>query len=108
MATVKKLDGSSRSIREWQSIVTEWAVSKGFDWTKDDVDTMLIRIHSEVSEASEAIRDEDFKGFAEELSDIFIRLVNVCQVWGIDLEKGVIEKHNKNVDRPQLHGRKRK
>ena len=106
--TNKILDGTTRSIKEWQSIVTDWAVSKGFNWTKDDVDTMLLRIHSEVSEASEAIRDDDFIGFAEELADIFIRLVNLCEVWNIDLEKDVIEKHYKNIDRPNLHGRKRK
>ena len=58
-------------------MVTNWAISKGFNWTKDDVDTMLLRIHSEVSEASEAIRDEDAEGFAEELADVFIRLVNL-------------------------------
>ena len=83
-------------------------MSKGFNWTKDDVDTMLLRIHSEVSEASEAIRDDNAEGFAEELADIFIRLVNLCEVWDIDLEKEVIDKHNKNLDRPNLHGRKKK
>ena len=106
---VKKISvGSSRSIKEWQLIITDWAQSKGFNWTKDDVDTMLLRIHSEVSEASEALRDDNYEGFAEELADIFIRLVNLCEVWGIDLEKEVIDKQNKNMDRPNLHGRKRK
>ena len=104
----KILIGSSRSIKEWQSTVTEWAISKGFNWTKDDVDTMLLRIHSEASEASEAIRDDNIEGFAEELADIFIRLVNLCEVWDIDLEKEVICKHNKNMGRPNLHGRKKK
>ena len=101
-------DGSHRSIKNWQEIVTEWAVSKGFSWTPEDVDTMLLRIHSEISEASESIRDKDTEGFAEELADVFIRLVNLCEVWNIDLEKQVIKKHNKNLDRPQLHGRKEK
>ena len=104
----KILNKNSRSIKEWQTIVTEWAISKGFNWTKDDVDTMLLRIHSEVSEASEAIRDENFKGFAEEMADIFIRLVNLCEVCGINLEKEVVEKQNTNINRPKLHGRKKK
>jgi NTP pyrophosphatase (non-canonical NTP hydrolase) len=69
---------------------------------------MLLRIQSEVSEASEAIRDNDVKGFAEELADIFIRLVNLCEVWKINLEEEVIKKHMKNLNRPFLHGRKRK
>jgi len=95
-------------LKDWQSIVTKWAVFKGFNWTKEDVDTMLIRLHSEVSEASEAIRDKNFEEFAEELADIFIRLVNLCEVFDIDLEEEVIKKHNKNVGRPYLHGRKKR
>ena len=102
------LVGSSRSIKEWQSIVTELATAKGFNWTKDNVDTMLLRIHSEISEASEAIRDDNFEGFAEELADVFIRLVNLCKVCNIDLEREVIKKHNRNLNRQNLHGRKKK
>jgi len=101
-------NGSRRSIKDWQRVITEWAVSKGFCWGKDDVDTMLLRIHSEVSEASEAVRDNDAAGFAEELADIFIRLANLCEVWGINLEEEVIKKHNKNLNRPHLHGRPKK
>jgi len=101
-------EGTVRSIRDWQQIITEWAICKGFSWTKKNVDTMLLRIHSEISEASEAIRDDNFEGFAEELADIFIRLVNLCEVSGIDLEKAVIKKYNKNLDRPYLHGRQKK
>ncbi|MEM2129097.1 MAG: MazG nucleotide pyrophosphohydrolase domain-containing protein [Candidatus Bathyarchaeia archaeon] len=101
-------EGTVRSIKDWQQIITEWAIKKGFKWTKNDVNTMLLRIHSEVSEASEAIRDQNFEGFAEELADIFIRLVNLCEVQGVNLEKEVITKYNKNLDRPYLHGRKKK
>lgn len=101
-------DGTVRSIRDWQQIITEWAVCKGFSWTKKDAGTMLLRIHSEVSEASEAIRDDNFEDFAEELADIFIRLVNLCEVWNLNLEDEVIRKYNKNLNRPHLHGRQRK
>lgn len=97
-----------RSIKEWQLSVTKYAVEHGFDWKKSDVDTMLLRLHSEVSEASEAARDEDWEGFAEELADVFIRLVNVAEVMGIDLETEVEKKHRINLSRPVLHGRKRK
>jgi len=47
------------------------------------------------------------QGFAEELADAFIRLVNLCEVWDINLEE-VIKKHNKNIERPFLHGRPKK
>ncbi len=69
---------------------------------------MLLRIHSEVSEASEAARDENKLELAEEMADIFIRLANACEVMGIDLEAEVIKKHDKNLKRNRLHGRKRK
>ncbi len=97
-----------KSIKEWQKIITEYAVDHGFNWTPNDIDTMLLRIHSEVSEASEAARDEDRQELAEEMADIFIRLVNACEVMGIDLEAEVTKKHQRNLSRDMLHGRKRK
>ena len=95
-------------IKEWQKEITEYAINHGFNWTPNDIDTMLLRIHSEVSEASEAVRDENNKELAEEMADIFIRLVNACEVMGIDLEEEVRKKHNRNLNRERLHGRKRK
>jgi NTP pyrophosphatase (non-canonical NTP hydrolase) len=97
-----------KSIKEWQKVITEYAVSHGFNWTPRDIDTMLLRIHSEVSEASEAARDENKEELAAEMADIFIRLANACEVMGIDLEAEVTKKHEKNLLRNKLHGRKRK
>ncbi len=97
-----------KSIKEWQETITEYAVDHGFNWTPSDIDTMLLRIHSEVSEASEAARDENLEELAEEMADIFIRLVNTCEVMGIDLEAEVAKKHSRNLLRQKLHGRKRK
>jgi NTP pyrophosphatase (non-canonical NTP hydrolase) len=97
-----------KSIKEWQKTITEYAVDHGFNWTSNDIDTMLLRIHSEVSEASEAVRDENKQELAEEMADIFIRLANACGVMGIDLEAEVTKKHAKNLSRNRLHGRKRK
>ncbi|MCW3976160.1 MAG: hypothetical protein NWE86_07980 [Candidatus Bathyarchaeota archaeon] len=97
-----------KSLKEWQRMITEYAIDKGFKWKKKDIDTMLLRIHSEISEASEAIRDEDWDKFAEELADVFIRLANCAEVMGIDLEKEIEKKHQINLQRPSLHGRKRK
>jgi NTP pyrophosphatase (non-canonical NTP hydrolase) len=96
------------SIKEWQKKITKYAVDHGFNWTPKDIDTVLLRIHSEVSEASEAARDENMEELAEEMADIFIRLANTCEVMDIDLEAEVQKKHKKNLDRDKLHGRKRK
>ncbi len=96
------------SIKNWQKKITKYAIDHGFNWTPNDIDTMLLRIHSEVSEASEAARDENLEELAEEFADIFIRLANACEVMGIDLEAEVQKKHEKNLGRGKLHGRKRK
>jgi len=97
-----------KSIKEWQKTITEYAIDHGFNWTPSDIDTMLLRIHSEVSEAGEAARDENQQELAEEMADIFIRLANACEVMGIDLEAEVAKKHERNLQRGKLHGRKRK
>jgi NTP pyrophosphatase (non-canonical NTP hydrolase) len=97
-----------KPIKEWQKTITEYAIDHGFNWTPNDIDTMLLRIHSEVSEASEAARDENKQELAEEMADIFIRLANACEVMGVDLEAEVAKKHERNLQRDKLHGRKRK
>jgi NTP pyrophosphatase (non-canonical NTP hydrolase) len=97
-----------KSIKEWQKCITEYAIDHDFTWTPDDIDTMLLRIHSEVGEAGEDARDNNMEHFGEELADIFIRLVNCAEVMGVDLEAEVEKKHSKNLLRPKLHGRKRK
>lgn len=99
------------SIKEWQRVITHWAEKTGFEWNLDehqDTDTMLLRLHSEVSEASEAWRDDDEEHFREECADIFIRLANMCEIHDFDLEEYVLAKMEKNDERPYRHGRKHK
>lgn len=123
----------ARTIKEWQEYIRNWAVSKGFIWDKNDIDTVLLRLHSEVSEASEAsllhildmllillklhskitdasetVRDNNYEHLGEEFADIFIRLADACEVLGIDLEAEVMRKMAINEERPFLHGRARK
>ena len=97
-----------KTIKEWQEYIREWAEEKGFTWTKDDIDTVLLRIHSEVSEASEDARDLKWNHIGEELADVFIRLADACEVLGVDLENEVIKKMKINETRPHLHGRARR
>lgn len=93
-----------RTIKDWQVEIRAWAESKGFNWSPVNVDTMLLRLHSEVSEASEAVRDGNWRTFNEELADIFIRLADLCEVMGVDLNEEVKEKMVKNYNRPYRHG----
>jgi len=62
---------------------------------------------SEVGEALEAIRHGDSKEhLAEELADIVIRVMNFATRKDIDLENAILLKHEKNMKRPILHGKK--
>ena len=63
-------------------------------------------IHSELSEALEAYRDDDKYEFGVEIADTFIRLFHLCGDLDIDIEKFIEEKMEKNRTRPPKHGRK--
>ena len=93
------------------------ATEKGF-WDKcGDGDFIfyakqLCMIHSEVTEAMEAIRkDQGDEKFVEELADIIIRVLDLYAgisdrtIGGLPSLQEVLEhKANINKDRPRLHG----
>ena len=66
----------------------------------------LALIHSEVSEALEALRVGDMDNFAEELADIVIRVGDTAGGLGIDLESEIKKKMEKNKARGYLHGKR--
>lgn len=68
--------------------------------------THIALIHSEVSEALEALRTYDRENFAEELADVIIRVTSVAYGLGIDLDTEVAAKIVKNSTRGQRHGGK--
>lgn len=104
------------------------AVAKGW-WNNNhhrNIPEALALVHSEVSEALEEYRnaregddldaiyytgDADAKpkpeGFAIELADIIIRVLDLAQGLGIDLDLALKEKMEYNETRPTRHGGKR-
>lgn len=71
------------------------------------VPAMLALIHSEVSEAVEAWREDEGEHFAEELADVVIRVLDVATGLGIDMDVAVAQKLAKNRQRAHRHGGKR-
>lgn len=108
------------TISEWQTEVHELAVEKGWYSTERSLGDMMTNIHSELSEAWEEFRagrgmTETYYegpeakpcGFAVEMADTVIRILDLCEHFGIDLQRYIQMKHEFNMTRPQRHGGKK-
>lgn len=95
------------NIRECAEKAHRIAVDHGWWETHRSIPELLCLVHSEVSEGLEAHRNGDEQGFAEELADIVIRVMDMAEAQGIDLEREVENKMARNIHRPYRHGNKR-
>ena len=77
-------------------------------WDEERNDGELIALmHSELSEALEAMREHKVKeDIAEELADCCIRIFDYCGARDIDLENTLLKKIAYNQTRPYRHGKK--
>lgn len=71
-----------------------------------DIGTTLCLIHSEVSEALEAHRNDDFINFKEEIADVMIRCLHLCGDLNIDIHEEILKKMAINKHRSINHGKK--
>lgn len=88
-----------------------WEVFQPEDWSTNgpNVQKLLSHMaltHSEVSEATEAIRHRDKDNFAEEMADVILRVTSIAHGMQIDLDKAISEKLAKNRTRGFKHGGK--
>ncbi len=67
---------------------------------------MLMLMVSELGEACEGLRKDDWKNVAEELADCVIRVMDFAEARDIDLEKEILKKIKKNKKRLYKHGKK--
>lgn len=75
--------------------------------TKQEVyiSQFLMLIVSELGEAQEALRKNNWDNFKEELADVAIRLADLCGGLEINLEEEIKKKMLKNETRPYKHGK---
>jgi len=84
-----------------------WKVCTPDDWGDHyKLCTMIALIHSEASEGLEAIRNQDKINFAEEMADTLIRVLDCACGLGIDMDREVAAKLDKNKLRGIRHGGK--
>ena len=108
-----------KTIAEMQAEVVE--INKALGWHDKNVTfpEAMAMLHSEVSEALEAWRvwgTEDAtkpvhapkpEGIGSEFADILIRLLDDCELYGVDLQAEYERKVAYNRTRPYRHGGKR-
>lgn len=84
--------------------IRELNTAKGWRDNETTFAEYIALAHSELSEALEGWRDNDMANVAEELADTLIRLIDMADVFHIDLGGAYMAKMRKNWERPYRHG----
>lgn len=108
-------DSSASAVNAMCKTVYENASAHGW-WDQDrNRGEMIALMHSELSEALEAIRtgnppcpkDPSMSTLEEEMADVVIRVMDFCYAEKIDLGRAIQRKHAVNMKRPYKHGGKK-
>lgn len=107
-------------IKELAKEVHENAVAHGW-WNEERTfGELIVLVRSELSEALEEYRnghelteiyytgaERKMEGIPSELADVVIRVFDMAEHYGIDIEAAILEKHEYNKSRPYRHGGKK-
>ena len=102
---MQDIDLKGKSLNQLSQICHSIAKEKGFWDEKRNIGEALMLIVTELAEAMEAYRHQDQENFKEELADTFIRLLDLCGGFEIDIEEEIAKKSLKNKNRPYKHGK---
>lgn len=115
--TIKEPDDGKEFVELFNSLAKEsdaTALIHGFDNSKTDSLIQIALIHSELGEATEAIRKDiksdnhitEFTGLEAELADCVIRCANLAAAKNLRLGEAIIAKMEYNKGRAFRHGNK--
>lgn len=94
------------------SMIHTWMHEQGF-WNSDNKAEKFALMHSEISEALEAMRKDlpsdkipGYTGEEEELADLLIRVLDYSHHFQLRLGEAIAAKMKMNLSREKMHGKK--
>ena len=113
--TQSRDENFTQAFNEMATYINQWAKRKGFweEGKERNDGEMIALMHSELSEALEAIRHgnppddkiPEFNGYETELADCVIRIMDLAAGRGLRVGEAIVAKMAYNEGRPYKHGK---